>query len=217
MFSTWCAKVLGLIGMLPDTLASRSIAVCLRRKGATDKVETLPLEAHGLFTDLQSQAARWAADNEKRLNGARPKLPEELLGRAADNWKSLLAIADAAGGVWPERARRAAVMMVKNRKLSPKNLSEILLRDVRDIFADSGAKVIGSSELAAQLAEMETRPWPEMADGREITPARVARLLAPFGIEPVAMRGGTRVFRGYRVTQFRDAFERYLGPGSKIR
>jgi putative DNA primase/helicase len=34
-----------------------------------------------------------------------------LHDRAADNWRPLLAIADAAGGAWPERARKAALTL----------------------------------------------------------------------------------------------------------
>jgi Protein of unknown function (DUF3631) len=42
---------------------------------------------------------------------ARPTLPEELNDRAQDNWELLLAIADAAGGHWPQKARQAALAL----------------------------------------------------------------------------------------------------------
>jgi len=35
-------------------------------------------------------------------------MPAGIFNRAADNWRPLLAIADLAGGEWPERARQAA-------------------------------------------------------------------------------------------------------------
>ena len=38
-----------------------------------------------------------------------PLVPSELHDRAADNWRQLLAIADAAGGDWTRRAREAAL------------------------------------------------------------------------------------------------------------
>lgn len=35
-------------------------------------------------------------------------MPASLYGRAADNWRPLIAIADLAGSEWPARARRVA-------------------------------------------------------------------------------------------------------------
>ena len=35
-------------------------------------------------------------------------MPASLDGRAADNWRPLIAIADLAGSEWPARARRVA-------------------------------------------------------------------------------------------------------------
>ena len=36
-----------------------------------------------------------------------------MVNRTADNWRLLLAIADRAGGEWPEKARKAAGMLAK--------------------------------------------------------------------------------------------------------
>ena len=38
-----------------------------------------------------------------------PALPEGVTDRRAEAWEPLIAIADAAGGTWPERARVASV------------------------------------------------------------------------------------------------------------
>ena len=50
-------------------------------------------------------------DNESALRDADPTMPDGVHGRAADNWRPLLAIADLAGAEWPERARRIAVKL----------------------------------------------------------------------------------------------------------
>src|SRR5262245_40211687 len=41
-----------------------------------------------------------------------PALPPQIQDRDADVWEPLIAVADSVGGVWPERARVAAVALV---------------------------------------------------------------------------------------------------------
>src|SRR5262249_21952069 len=67
---------------------------------------------------LRSQAARWAADNFDKLAEPDPKMPD-LNDRAADNWRPLLAIADLAGGTWPEEGRRAACLLSGEEQDAP--------------------------------------------------------------------------------------------------
>ena len=50
---------------------------------------------------LRRRAARWVADHLPALQAADPAVPDELDDRQADNWRPLLAIADEAGGEWP--------------------------------------------------------------------------------------------------------------------
>ena len=51
---------------------------------------------------------RWAIDNAEALKDAEPEMPPGFDNRLGDNYRLLLAIADLAGGEWPERAREAA-------------------------------------------------------------------------------------------------------------
>jgi len=60
---------------------------------------------------LRQELETWAVDNIATLAAARPELPDELGDRAQDVWEPLLAIAELAGGDWPERARTAAVAL----------------------------------------------------------------------------------------------------------
>ena len=47
--------------------------------------------------------------------------------------------------------------------------------------------------------------------GKLITPNALARLLEPFRIRPGSIRlEDNRVLRGYQLSHFQDAFERYL-------
>jgi hypothetical protein len=58
---------------------------------------------------------------------------------------------------------------------------------------------------------MEGRPWAEWRNGEPITPAALARLLAPFGIVPRTHRDGEHTFKGYLHRDFHEAFAVYLG------
>ncbi len=61
-------------------------------------------------------------------------MPAGVTDRDADVWEALLAVADVAGGTWPERGRAAAVALVTESKASSPSLGIRLLSDLRDIF-----------------------------------------------------------------------------------
>ncbi len=102
-FATYAAVAIALIGNLPDTLADRSISVDLKRKLASETTESFRVDRVAHLEVLARKAARWAADNANQIAAADPELPSGLHSRAADNWRPLIAIADAAGGEWPKR------------------------------------------------------------------------------------------------------------------
>jgi hypothetical protein len=113
-FPVYCPKLLAgkSSAALGDTLESRCIRIDLKRKTRGEQVErfrrrNVEEEAGYLAETLRSLAEY----NLDRLAVARPRLPEELSDRQQDVWEPLLAIADLAGGSWPERARAAAVAL----------------------------------------------------------------------------------------------------------
>ena len=65
-----------------------------------------------------------------------PEMPLGVADRDADVWEAPLAIADAAGGDWPARARAAAVALVAESKASSPSLGIRLLADIRTVFGD---------------------------------------------------------------------------------
>jgi putative DNA primase/helicase len=208
-FRTWAPKAVALIGKLPVTLGSRAIHIEMRRKTAAETVKPLRLDRLGHLDPLLRQAARWAADNAAALRKADPKMPKALYGRAADNWRSLLAIADIAGREWPERARRVAESL--SGRCIEQTAGVMLLDDIRRIFAERGDDQIASASLIDSLVAMEERPWPEWKAGRPITPRQLAKMLEPFEIRPGQLWTGHGNQRGYEVAHFSDAFTRYLG------
>lgn len=209
-FSTWAPKAIAMIGRMHPTLASRSIAIELRRKGVGESAEPLRPTHHAGLDILRRKAARWAADNHTRLRHAEPVIPAGMANRGADNWLAVLAIADAAGGDWPDRARAAAVALGADR--ADESHAAVMLADLRTLFDTAKTDRLASVEIIATLTAMEDRPWPEWRDGRPLTARQLAKVLEPFGIRPIVLRDGRSVFKGYTRALFDDAFARYTPP-----
>jgi putative DNA primase/helicase len=204
-FSTWAPKAMAVIGALADTLEDRAIIVRLHRKPPGATVERLRRRDNAGFIALRSQAARWAADNFDKLTDADPKTPD-LNDRAADNWRPLLAIADLAGGTWPEEARRAACLLSGEEQDGAMGVE--LLLDIRAAFGDD--HVIRSSDLVAKLSADPERPWAEWKHGRPLTQKQLAGLLAPFHIVSLTVHPpGLPDGKGYRRIDFEEAWGAY--------
>jgi hypothetical protein len=208
-FSTWCAVVIARIGKLAPTLADRSIPVELKRKASDESVERLRLDRLDHLGKLASMAARWAADNLARLAGADPEVPDSLGDRAQDNWRPLIAIAEEAGGEWPDKARMAALALSGGQQIDDEVKTQILA-DLMQIFDDQQADKLASKTICDALAEMEERPWPEWKNGRPITATQLGRLLKPFGISPGTIRLEGKTAKGYKRADFEDTFARWL-------
>ena len=204
-FSTWAPKAIATIGTLADTLEDRAVVVRLQRKPPGATVERLGRRDNADFAALRSQAARWAADNFDKLADPDPKMPK-LNDRAADNWRPLLAIADLAGGTWPEEARRAACLLAGEQQDGAIGVE--LLRDIRSTFGDDD--VIRSSDLVAKLTADAERPWAEWKHGRPLTQKQLAGLLAPFHIISLTVHPpGLPDGKGYRRIDFEEAWAAY--------
>src|SRR5262249_2288140 len=106
-FSTYCACAIALIGSLPDTLHDRSVPVALQRRRPRERIKPFRPDRADYLDVLARKAARWTQDNATAIGDADPKMPDGIINRAADNLRSLLAIADVAKGKWPKRARKA--------------------------------------------------------------------------------------------------------------
>jgi putative DNA primase/helicase len=212
-FNVWAAVAIAAIGDLPGTIEDRSVKIALRRRRADEPVERFRIDRLAEYEPLARKAARWAADHDAVLSAADPEVPAELHDRAADNWRPLLAIADAAAGEWPERGRRAAIALTRDsaEKEAP---GIMLLGDLRELFAAEPSGVLFSKEIVAALAKREDRPWAEYRDGRPITKNQLAELVKKYGIpRNRTQRRGKRTDKGYRAEWFADAWARYLPAG----
>lgn len=211
-FGTWAPKAIAKIGRLPSTLEDRSIVVMLQRKSKGEAVERLSLgRLQQEARPLQRKTVRWTRSHLEALRNADPDMPRELEDRAADNWRPLLAIADLAGGHWPEEARRAARGLSAGAAAEDSSVAVQLLADIRELFEQSGQDRLYTDELIRQLIRLEDRPWGEWGkDGRTISPAGMARLLRKFDVRPEQFRRGAENRKGYFRRRFDEPFRRYL-------
>jgi hypothetical protein len=76
----------------------------------TEKVERLPKKGLCLL-DIQQRCTRFVGDNSIAISDSSPLEVKGLHDRASDNWDPLLTLAELAGGEWPEKARKAALML----------------------------------------------------------------------------------------------------------
>jgi putative DNA primase/helicase len=214
-FSTFAPVAIAGIGKLPDTLADRSIAIDLRRC-RSDEAATIAQLRHGRtsgFSELASKARRWTNDNVERIHDIDPIMPDGVFNRVADNWRPLLAIAEAAGGNWAERARQACAAAAAVP--TEQSTGVLLLGDIRAIFAEKGGDRMPSDDLVKALNAIEGHPWAEW-NGKSLTKNALARLLKKYRtadgrkIEPHSIRIRNWAGKGYSQADFSDAFKRYL-------
>lgn len=208
-FCVYCPKVLAGIGQLPDTVADRSIDIRLERKKRSEGVERFHIrDTEDELEPLREKVKIWASGLD--LSTARPNLPDQLDDRAQDCWEPLLAIADDAGGDWPERARFAALVLSGGRNDVDDSQGVRLLEDIRCAFADK--EKVSTKDLVDTLNKVEEAPWSSWNGGLGISPRDLARQLKPFHIKSETVRIGERTPKGYHRASFQDAWERYLPP-----
>ena len=212
-FNVWGAKALCGIGKLADTIMDRAITLELRRKLDCERVERIRHAEAGLFETLQMKLFRFAEDHEDDIQKARPSLPEELHDRAQDNWEPLLAIADIAGGIWPELARKTALKISGDKQATQSTGTE-LLEDIREIFGTKKINRIFTHKLVEALCEDSEKPWETYNRGKPITPRQLSRRLSEYGIVSKSIRIDYENKKGFEKSQFEETFSRYLNFSS---
>ena len=211
LFSTYCPKAFGLIGKLTPTLTDRSIVIPMRRKTPLEKAERLRRRDNDLHKKLREQCLRWANDNAAALAKSPPVALDKLNDRAADFWEPLLTIASLAGDGWRKRAELAASALSSDSVATSGDGEGVeLLHDTKATFDATGQDVIFTKSLIARLAADEERPWAVYGrTGKPITDRKIAELLRPFGIISGTVRIGDATAKGYKRTDFEEAWQRW--------
>lgn len=219
MFSVYCAKSIAGIALekhLPDSTMSRCIVLNLRRKLPHEKVQRMRHADPKLFDQIASKLARFAEDYSRQVRLASPRMPDELSDRAQDNWESLLAIASCAGDDWLIRATESALKLSIVGEHSASSGNE-LLADIRDVIKNRRSIRISTADLIQALVEDIDKGWSVYNRGRPLSARQLAKQLAIYGIRPKTVRlGAHETPKGYELSEFIDAFTRYLPPSEDL-
>lgn len=202
---TFCMAMLAGIGDLPDTIMDRAVVIRMRRRAPGEVVAPYRTRRDApALHGLRDRLHQWAAGIVGDLVDAEPVMPVE--DRAADTWEPLVAIADAAGGDWPARARKAVLLLVAAEDVADAeaSLGLRLLADIRDLLDQWTVSFISSSDLVKALRGIEDGPWLDT----DLTMNALARKLKPYGVRP--RPNAAKTARGYHRADFDDAFTRYL-------
>jgi hypothetical protein len=200
----YCAVALAGLGDLPDTILSRSVIINMKRRAPDEPVEPYRARDHAPEGGaLRDQLAAWV----KEVRLGIPDMPFGVTDRDADVWEPLLAVADAAGGVWPDRARVTAVTLVTLSKRETQTLGVRLLADLRDVFGD--AETLSTKEVLSKLVGLEESPWGDIR-GKPLEERGLAKLLKKYGVSPKPVRVGGAQARGYSRADLHDPWKRYV-------
>ncbi|MGW9383040.1 DUF3631 domain-containing protein [Streptomyces globisporus] len=217
-FPSYCAVAMGGLGSLPDTILARSVIIRMRRRARNERVEPFRARIHEPQGHaLRDQLITWAEQVRPRVDGAFPDMPEGITDRPADVWEPLLAVADAAGGTWPERARQACVDLVTAVNEDDRaSLGVKLLTDLRDhVFP--GEVTVSTVEILHLLNGLEESPWGDL-DGRPLNARTLSKTLKEYvtakskPISPRPLRIGGQIVKGYHRDDLTDAWNRYCPP-----
>ncbi|MEW2566605.1 DUF3631 domain-containing protein [Streptomyces sp. NPDC047070] len=220
-FPSYCAVAVAGLGNLPDTIMTRSVIIRMRRRARNEKVEAFRTRIHvGEGNQLRDRLAQWAETVQDSIAGTFPEMPDEVTDRPADVWEPLLAVADAAGGDWPKRARAACTALVTASKTNDKgSLGIRLLADLRD-HVMVGIDRLPTVAILDRLNALDDAPWADL-NGKPLDNRRLSRMLAEYmtaDTEPIASRNiktAGSVLKGYYATDLHDAWGRYLPPPSE--
>ncbi|MFI2453630.1 DUF3631 domain-containing protein [Streptomyces sp. NPDC019539] len=217
-FSSFCAVAMAGLGSLPDTILTRSVIIRMRKRAPNEHVEPYRLrlnekEGHA----LRDQLARWADSVRDQVADSWPELPEGVTDRPADVWEPLLAVAEAAGGDWPRRARAACLELVNAAHDNDESSLGIrLLTDLRDkVFC--GADRMPTAVILEMLLALDDAPWADV-DDRPLNSRMLSKLLGQYvtpankPIKPRGIRTPSGTPKGYYADDLSDAWTRYCPP-----
>ncbi|MFI8001882.1 DUF3631 domain-containing protein [Streptomyces sp. NPDC086010] len=222
-FPSFCAVAMAGLGSLPDTILTRSVIIRMRKKAPNEKCEPYRRRVHEKQGHLlRDQLADWTATLHDQVSDAWPEMPEGVTDRPADVWEPLLAVADAAGGHWPARARAACIELIKSAASNDEaSLGVRLLTDLRDkVFC--GLDKMPTAAILEVLLSLDDAPWADLSeDGQAIKPLtarRLSKLLSQYvrpdntPIKPKGIRVGSTTPKGYYAEDLTDAWNRYCRP-----
>jgi hypothetical protein len=180
----------------------------MRRRHAGERVEPFRRRLHAPDGHRVRDAIEaWAAAQSGTMSW--PVLPPEIQDRDADVWEALMMVANAVGGEWPERTRKAAVALLEASKEAEPSLGVRLLADLQSTFGDAIA--MATEDVLTALHAMKESPWADLR-GKPLNDRGLATRLRQYGVKSKQIRLGHRTLKGYVRADLHDAWKRYLPP-----
>lgn len=217
-FSVFGPKALAAIGSLAPVIMDRAIQIPMRRRKPGERVSKFFFDrAEADAAPIRRRIVRWATDHRDAVADIyRTSTPPDFLqDREAESWASLFAIGAAADpGLLPRLEEAARLLTGAKVDTVVPATGVRLLADIRLAFDESGEERLATRTLLETLCV--NPEWSEWRRGRPLTEKALADLLRPFRIRPVQWRVGEARERGYRRTDFEDAWDRYEEPSSPV-
>lgn len=208
---TFAMAALAGIGAMPDTIEDRAVVIRMRRRAPGEPVSPYRARRDGpAMRALGTEVNTWLRAHAAELERAAPDMPVE--DRAADTWEPLIAVADLAGGTWPEKARHACtVLTTDHESTSDVPLRVRLLLDCRSAFGADLA--LPTAVLLVRLVADAEAPWATLGTrGEGLNAMKLGRMLREYDIRPGTYRFTDGQAKGYRAEDFADAWNRYCPP-----
>lgn len=205
---TFAMAALAGIGAMPDTIEDRAVVVRMRRRGPGESVAPYRHRRdRPALRRLAEDLSAWLRADLPALEQAEPPMPVE--DRAADTWEPLVAVADHAGGHWPERARAAVLALTAEADDNGETSNRVrLLADCRTAFGTDTA--LPTAVLLERLKADTEAPWADYGPNG-LTPMKLGAILREYDIRSTTTRfpPPTGQAKGYLRTDFVDAWARY--------
>lgn len=203
-FHVFCPVVLAGIGKsaIPETVADRSIIIEMRRKFAHESISEYESdEIEEVFGAIRRKLEKWVEENRHEFRSTRPDFPTELNARARDVWKPLFKIAENIDEEWRNRIYNASIAIsAKTEDPDEISIQLRLLMDCREVLTEN---FLPTKDLIFALCGLEESPW---GSTMGFNASFLAKELRNFGISSTR----TSVVRGYKKSDFFDAWNRYL-------
>jgi hypothetical protein len=208
----YCAVALAGLNDLPETISSRAVIVRMKRRAPHEYVEPWRHRVNAPQAwPMADKLMHWSTSSADLISW--PEMPYGIEDRNADVWEALIAVADLAGGDWPQRGRDAAVTLVTAAQDTKTSLGVQLIADLRLVFGDQD--VMSTETILGKLHAFEDAPWGDLR-GKPLDARGLANRLKRYGVGPKTVRiDAHTIAKGYRREDLADLWSRYVGgPGA---
>ena len=204
-FESYCAVALAGLDDLPDTIMSRSVVVRMRRRAPYEAVEPFRVRLHGSRGHaLRDALAKWAMTIPDEVW---PDFPPEITDRNADVYEALFAVADQAGGHWPDRARGTAVTAVTAKSQDKRSMGIMLLEDLKTVFGDK--EQLYTEDILTGLTSLPETIWDDIR-GKPLDASGLAQRLGKYQVKSGNVRIDGKQRKGYSRGDLVDVWARYV-------